>query len=149
MTNKLQQIVNSQEQQQCAMRAGVAVHQRLGRVCFYPDGSATGNADIVSKLRLNPELVEIMGILSKPEVPIAGFVKGKFISRRIDRLYVNTDTKTVIILDYKTDKDKEQYYTKYTEQLKEYREILKMIYRHFCIQCKILWINDFTLENIE
>ena len=89
-----------------------------------------------------------MGPMSKTEVPIAGVINGRFISRRIDRLYINQNTKTIIILDYKTDIDKNVFREKYIDKLTEYRELLKQIYNGFSVSCKIFWTNDFTLENV-
>ena len=94
------------------------------------------------------ELCEIMGPLSRAEVPLAGYVDGAFLSRRVDRLYVNEHTQTVVVLDYKTDIDKKRYYEKYRVQLTEYYKLLKEIFPMFNIKCKILWLNDFTLENV-
>ena len=103
---------------------------------------------MIKQISTNPELIEIMGPLSKTEVPIAGFINGKFISRRIDRLYINHDAKKIVVLDYKTDTDKNLFKQKYNEQLNEYRQLLKQIYNNYSVTTKILWLNDFTLENI-
>ncbi len=89
-----------------------------------------------------------MGPLSRAEVPLAGHIDGAFLSRRIDRLYVNETAKTVIVLDYKTDIDRKQHYEKYRVQLTEYYKLLKEFFPMFNIKCKILWLNDFTLENV-
>ena len=149
MTNKLTDILNTLEKQKVAMNSGASMHSRLCRVCCDASGVWHGEPDIIARLSCVPELCELMGPLSKPEVPIAGTVDGRFISRRVDRLYVNDVTKTVVILDYKTDTDKKIYFQKYVEQLNEYRALLKQIFRHFNISCKILWTNDFTLENLD
>ena len=147
MTNKLYKLVKDRMRSEYATGTGRGVHAQMQRVFCRPNGWV-GDKDIVSRVKTNPELCELFGPLSQTEVPIAGTVKGKFISRRIDRLYVNIDTKTVVVLDYKTDIDKNIYYEKYVEQLNEYRELLKQIYRHFDVQCKILWLHDFRLENV-
>jgi ATP-dependent exoDNAse (exonuclease V) beta subunit len=148
MTNKLSAILNERQRQQIAMDSGTNMHARLGKVFCDASGIWYGDADLVSRLSVVPELTELMGPLSKTEVPIAGKINGRFISRRVDRLYVNRDTKTVVVLDYKTDTNKKTYYQKYAEQLNEYRELLKQIFRYFDIRCKILWTDDFTLENL-
>lgn len=149
MTNKLDEILNAYNRQQIAMSAGTNMHARLCGVFCDAAGNWHGDKDVVARIKNIPELFELMGPYSKPEVPIAGTIDGRFISRRIDRLYVNPDTKTVVILDYKTDTDKKIYFQKYVEQLNEYRALLKQIFRHFNISCKILWTNDFTLENLD
>lgn len=147
MTNKLKDLIEKYERQEYATGAGRAIHAQMQHV-FYTDKGWVGNQDIINRVSAIPELMEFMGVLSKTEVPIAGTINGKFISRRIDRLYVNNDTKKVVVLDYKTDVDKKSFFEKYREQLKEYYELLKQIYNGFDIRCKILWLNDFTLENI-
>lgn len=144
---KLNTIIREQEAKTFATEHGKDVHCLLSKIMFQ-NGDFVGAPDIISHIKNNSELCEIMGVLSRTEVPIAGYVNGTFLSRRIDRLYVNPNTKTVIILDYKTDTDKKLYYAKYRVQLTEYRELLKQIYPEFNIVCKILWTNDFTLENI-
>ena len=53
-----------------------------------------------------------------------------------------------MVLDYKTDTNRNLYREKYRVQLMEYYKLLKQIYPDFNIVCKILWLNDFTLENI-
>lgn len=147
MKTKLHELVKNQTQLEYATRAGLSMHAQMQHVFYGPDGWV-GNENIILRIKNNPELCELFGLLSQTEVPIAGTINGKFISRRIDRLYVNNDTKTVVVLDYKTDVDKKIYYKKYVEQLNEYCALLKQIYRRFNIAAKILWLNDFTLENI-
>ena len=147
MTNKISDLISKNSHAEYATRAGQKMHAQMQRV-FYTTHGWIGELNIVNRVSRIPELMEFMGPLSRAEVPVAGTVNGKFISRRIDRLYVNYDTKKVVILDYKTDIDKNLFFEKYCEQLKEYYELLKQIYNGFDIQCKILWLNDFTLENI-
>ena len=144
---KLNTIIRDIESKEFASVRGTNVHLCLSKIAFC-NGGFIGDPDIISKIKNNAELCEIMGPLSRAEVPLAGYVRGTFLSRRIDRLYVNKNTKTVIVLDYKTDKDKNLYHEKYRVQLNEYRELLKQIYPEFNIVCKILWLNDFTLENV-
>ena len=148
MKNKLDTILNAAHKQKVAMDTGTSMHARLCKVFCDTNGKWHGDADVIARILTMPELTELMGPLSRAEVPIAGKINGQFISRRVDRLYVNPDTKTVVILDYKTDINKKMYYQKYLEQLDEYRELLKQIFRSFHISCKILWTNDFTLENL-
>ena len=147
MTNKLQSLINQKTHANAAVDTGTAMHTKLQNIFFLPDG-IVGDADIVQKIADIPELCEYMGPLSKTEVPIAGIVNGNFISRRIDRLYVNKKTKMIVVLDYKTDVNRDMFLKKYIEQLTEYRDLLKQIYPDFNIKCKILWLHDFTLENI-
>ena len=148
MTNKLQELIQSSNQQNFATAAGRDVHRQMQKIFFDANGNANFNNNLVDKIKSIPELVKIMGPMSKTEVPIAGVVNGRFISRRIDRLYINQNTKTIIILDYKTDIDKNVFREKYIDKLTEYRELLKQIYNGFSVSCKIFWTNDFTLENV-
>lgn len=145
--NRLNVFVRDKESQQMATQRGTDIHQMLSRIMFR-DGDFVGDKNIVSKIKTNPELCEIMGPLSRAEVPLAGYIDGMFLSRRIDRLYVNKNTKTIVVLDYKTDTDKKMYHAKYRVQLMEYYNLLKQIYPDFNISCKILWTHDFTLENV-
>lgn len=147
MNNNLQTLLDNKLQERFATTNGSIVHKKLERVFFLPTG-ATGDKDLCNKIATNPELVELMGPLSKTEVPIAGVVHGHFISRRIDRLYVSDDKKQVVVLDYKTDTDRNAFREKYIAQLTEYRELLTQVFPKYDIYCKILWTCDFTLENI-
>ena len=147
MTNKISDLINKISRSEYATATGRSMHAQMQSVFYGVDGWV-GDKNIINSISQIPELKEIMGPLSQTEVPVAGIVNGKFISRRIDRLYVNNDTKKVVVLDYKTDVDKNLFSEKYREQLTEYYELLKQIYNRFDIQCKILWLNDFTLENV-
>ena len=144
---KLKTLIQDIESQDFATSHGINVHAQLSKI-VYQNNQFIGNQNIISRITSNQELSEIMGSLSRAEVPVAGYVNGVFLSRRIDRLYVNPNTKTVIILDYKTDTNKETNYEKYRAQLSEYYKLVKQIYPDFNVMCKILWTNDFTLENI-
>ncbi len=148
MTNKIADLINDKMRQDYATSSGVAIHARMQHIFFDDKGVPLSDDDIVAYISKNPELVEYMGPLSRTEVPIAGYVNGRFISRRIDRLYVNHNTKAVVVIDYKTDVDKERFYNKYIEQLTEYHRLLSDVYPDYTIACKILWINDFILENV-
>lgn len=145
--NKLNKIMHDIESAEFATATGTDMHTRMSKIKFQ-NGDFVGDKGIVSKIKNNAELCEIMGALSRAEVPLAGYVDGVFLSRRVDRLYVNKNTKTVVVLDYKTDIDKKKYYEKYHVQLTEYYKLLKEIFPNFNIKCKILWLNDFTLENV-
>lgn len=145
--NKLNKIICDIESAEFATTTGTDVHTRMSKIKFQ-NGGFVGDKEIISKIKTNAELCEIMGPLSRAEVPLAGYIDGTFLSRRVDRLYVNKNTKTVVVLDYKTDIDKKKYYEKYRAQLMEYYKLLKEIFPNFNIKCKILWLNDFTLENV-
>ena len=149
MSNTLQTLLKSYNQQSFATDFGSVIHSKMQHIFFDDTGAAIGDPEIISKVSNNDELRKLMGPLSRAEVPIAGTVSGRFISRRIDRLYINNKDKKIVVLDYKTDTDKRMYIEKYRVQLNEYRSLLKQIYPDFMVSCKILWLSDFTLENID
>lgn len=145
---KLHKIIQNLETQRFATDSGTTAHNKMQNIFFTQNGW-TGDTKITAKLAMIPEATELFGPLSKTEVPIAGYINGKFISRRIDRLYINPKAKQIIVIDYKSDTDKRVFYDKYRAQLHEYYELLRDAYPDFDIQCKILWLCDFTLENLK
>ena len=148
MSNKLQNLINEQKQKDHATNTGAIMHTHMQQIFFDEHGNTNSKTNLATIVAKNPALVELMGPYSKAEVPIAGYVNGEFISRRIDRLYINSTTKKLVILDYKTDLDHNKFRSKYISQLNEYRALLAQIYPDFDISCKILWLSNFTLENI-
>ena len=148
MTNKLTALMNDKLRQDYAIESGVAMHVRMQNIFFDANGNASGDADIVAKISNNKELVEYMGLLSRTEVPIAGYIGERFVSCRVDRLYLNEQTKQIVVIDYKTDTDKERFRRKYIDQLTEYYKLLCDAYPEFTVRGFILWTNDFTLENV-
>ena len=141
-------ILAQQNQTRLATDAGVRMHARLQRVLI-DDKNTTGNPEIVARIKAHPEMVEFFGPKSRPEVPIAGTINGQFISRRIDRLYINDETKQIVIIDYKTDVDTDRFYSQYVEQINEYALMLHYVYPGYEISGYILWTRDFVLEPIE
>ena len=85
---------------------------------------------------------------AKTEVPIAGKLNGVFISRRIDRLVIDNNGKTIRFLDYKSDTDKNVLRDKYVRQLKEYAELLRSAYPDYKIAGFILWLHDWQLDEV-
>lgn len=146
MSNKIRSILSDIEKQKFATSTGKQTHAILQ----YYSGSNTKNLDneLYKKFSTNKELDKFFCADSKAEVPVAGYINGRFVSRRIDRLATNHDDKTVYILDYKTDSDKNVFHDKYVAQIKEYKTLLHDIYPEYKIHGFILWINDFTLEEI-
>lgn len=112
------------------------------------DTTPHGDAEIRTKIAQHPELTHFFATNSKPEVPIAGHINGKFISRRIDRLIIDDTNKTIDILDYKTDTNKTAFIDKYTAQINEYATLLRDIYPNYTIRGYILWLHDFELTKI-
>lgn len=143
----LHDILNQCERTRFATDAGTQMHKRLQRVTI--DGDKTSGApDVVARISAKSELLPFFCIAAKTEVPIAGMIKGRFVSRRIDRLLVNTLDKTVSVLDYKTDINKTINRDKYIAQVHEYVALLQAVYPDYKIAGYILWTNDFSLEKI-
>lgn len=125
-----------------ATDAGTNMHERLRVV------SITDNDELAARIVATPGLSEYFIPSAHTEVPIAGTIHGKFISRRIDRLVIDKHAKTIKILDYKTDTDRTLRRAKYTFQLREYCDLLRAIYPDFQISAAILWTHDWCLERI-
>jgi len=147
MNNKLNDFIQKKQSADFATNVGRTVHAKLQHVRI---GSPNmGDADLIEKIMSGgDELQSFFVDNSQTEVPVAGIVNGHFISRRIDRLVVDDATKTVRVLDYKTDTDTEKFRAKYKSQLHEYMDLLKQIYPKYKISGHILWLHNWTLENI-
>lgn len=143
----LYDILKQCEQTRFATDAGTQMHKRLQLVMI--DGNETsGDPDLVARISAKTELLPFFCTSAKTEVPIAGTIKGRFVSRRIDRLVVDTPNKTVYVMDYKTDTDKAINHNKYIAQVREYVALLRAIYPDYTIIGYILWTHDFSLEKI-
>ncbi len=147
MVNRLTDFINVCAATEFATAAGTVMHQKLCRV-FIGAGGVSGDADLVCEISSRPELHEFFSDVSMTEVPIAGTVGGRFVSRRIDRLVVNHDKKTVFFLDYKTGVDNQRFYTNYLKQMSEYTKLLQKIYPSYSVRGFILWIHNWTLQEI-
>ncbi len=132
----MREILNTAIRKKFATDAGTAMHRRLQCV--------TTDDEIIKS---HPELAPFFGPNAKTEVPIAGVINSKFISRRIDRLIHTGDT--IIFLDYKSDTDKFARHENYVAQIHEYSALLHAAYPDAIIRGFILWTNDFTLEEIK
>lgn len=143
----LHNILSTYDSAQHATAHGTQMHARLQRVVI--DGDNTrGDIDLVSQVCANSALLPFFGPNSMTEVPIAGTINNRFVSRRIDRLVIDDVNKTIRILDYKTDTDRIVYHDKYMIQLREYAVLLRAIYPGHKITAHILWTHDFSLENV-
>lgn len=145
MTDTLKTLLNKIHTQDAATSHGTHVHACLQNI--YSEQIDNEN-QFAAHIKSNPDLMRLFDTKSRVEVPIAGYINGKFISRRIDRLRVDADTKTIDILDYKTDIDKLSRRNHYVMQLGEYKKLISEIYPDFNIRCHILWTHDWTLEDI-
>lgn len=145
----LHDIWHTYRNQKHATDTGTKTHLMLQSVFIASDSYATGDATLVSKIRKTPGLAKLFSPQSKTEVPIAGTINNHFISRRIDRLLIDETSKTIHILDYKTDTTPDIFRTKYITQINEYTALVGNIYPDYHVHAYILWTHDFTLEKIQ
>lgn len=89
--------------------------------------------EIISEIKLllsNKGYIGLMSGVSRSEVPVAGYVDGKFITGKIDLIIFKTDE--IIIADYKTNRDAKEnkniLVEKYTNQMELYKKLLKLMY---------------------
>ncbi len=147
MTNKLRDILNNAVTQKMATTHGTDIHNKLQFV-FIDGDNTRGAQDLITQIQARPNLLPFFGPNSRTEVPIAETIDGRVISRRIDRLNIDHNTKTIDILDYKTDINKNTYREKYIAQISEYANILRKIYPDYTIGGFILYIHDWALEKV-
>lgn len=142
MKNKLHDFFLNQKNSKTSIAYGTAMHKHLQFI----DANTPGIlADAFVRF---PQLVQMFGNGSKAEVSIAGYVNGRFVSRRIDRLHIDSATKTINVLDFKTDSNKEFRMSHYEQQLGEYKQLLQDAYPDYQVQCYILWTHDWTLVQV-
>lgn len=147
MTQTLKKILNGAKNKDFATKQGTQMHAILQHVIVDDSGNC-GNEDIVKIIKNKPELKRFFTRDAKTEVPIAGYINNVFISRRIDRLLINHDTKTIDFIDYKTDINKNEFIEKYKKQLNEYALLLESAYPDYKINSYILWLQDWELNKI-
>ncbi len=141
--SQMSEILSKIKKQRAATDFGTDIHRRLRNIVI--DGDiATGDVDLVKKIRA-AKLEMFFRPDAKTEVPISGKINGCFLSRRIDRLLID---ETVCFIDYKTDADKTAFRDKYIAQMNEYAHLLRGIYSDRQIRGYIIWLHDFTLEEI-
>lgn len=147
MSNNINEILKNHDAIKFATTTGTQMHNRLAQIVI-DDNCTRGDAELVERINSVPNLARLFSSASQTEVPIAGNIGTRFISRRIDRLYIDDDAQTVYVLDYKTDVSPEQFREHYVAQLHEYAVLLRQIYPKYKIQCLILWMHDWTLERV-
>lgn len=147
MTQKLTDFLTTQSNKQYATQSGTNMHQLLRSIVFDKD-AFQGDKNIIEQIQNHPELQKFFVASARTEVPIAGYLNGIFISRRIDRLLINNETKTIDFIDYKTDLDLQPFFDKYRKQLSEYAQLLHSAYPDYKTTGYILWTHDWTLHQI-
>ena len=136
MTDTLHELLKQRDATSHAIDAGTHMHEKMRHV-FIGSNGVCGDSEIIQKITEHKELLQFFDADSQTEVPVAGFVHGKFISRRI-----------VMILDYKTDTNPDEHRTAYHAQVAEYMELLHMIYPKYTVRGFILWLHNFELESV-
>lgn len=147
MSNNVKEILKAYDAVKMATATGTDMHNRLGRVVIDVD-KMCGDPDLIEKIQAVPKLAGLFSVGSMVEVPIAGNIGNRFVSRRIDRLLIDDKTKTVYVLDYKTDTNQDSFRERYVAQLHEYAALLRQIYPKYKIQCMILWTHNWVLESV-
>lgn len=147
MTDKLSDLIKSQKRQKFATDAGDLMHKKLQFVVIDGDFKS-GDAELIKFIKSNQELPAFFSMNAKTEIPIAGKIGDKFISRRIDRMIINESEKIIQFIDYKTDLDNQILRDKYLKQLSEYKQLLIEIYPDYKIIGYILWTHDWKLEQM-
>lgn len=147
MSNKLNEILSELKRADYATDAGRKLHTKMQKIKA-GDTAPHGDDELVTKITENPQLMKFFTAASRTEVPIAGNINGKFISRRIDRLVIDDETKNIYVLDYKSDADKTAYRDKYAAQIREYIALLRNAYPTYAVRGYILWLQDFELVEI-
>ena len=147
MSNTLREFLAEYDNTQCATKRGTEMHDKM-RAIRIENGELCGDDEVVENIKKHPELMRFFGENSRAEVPVAAEINGHFISRRIDRLVIDDENRSVYIIDYKTDTDKDTLHQKYVTQVQEYVTIIKKIYPKYNVSGYILWLHDWTLESI-
>ena len=144
---KLRDIISQMKHTKIATDTGKKMHVKMQQIVI-DSTFCHGDNELCEKISQHPELTRFFAQESKTEAPIAGYINGQFISRRIDRLIIDDANKTIDILDYKTDTNKNEFIDKYTTQINEYATLLRDIYPQHTIHGYILWLHDFELTKI-
>jgi len=147
MTQKLADFLTGAKNKEFATNNGTHMHAILQHVII-DNNVESGDSDIIKTIKTHQDLLPFFVKSAQTEVSIAGNIHGHFVSRRIDRLLINHDTKIIDFIDYKTDTDKNVFIEQYKYQLKEYTELLHSAYPNYKINGYILWLHDWTLDKI-
>ena len=148
MTNNLYELLKKLKISKHATDAGRRIHSGMRHIIIDNDKTC-GNPEIIAQIKSYPNLLEFFSANSMTEVPIAGFINDTIVSRRIDRMIINNDNKTIKILDYKTDTDKNIFLSKYIAQIQEYKILVQDIFPGYTVYGYILWLHDFSLTEIK
>ena len=112
MTQTLKKFLIGAKNKEYATKTGTQIHAQLQSV-IVDDVNNCGTPELIEKIQNRPDLKRFFAAAAKTEVPIAGCLNGRFVSRRIDRLLIDVSAKTVDFIDYKTDTDKTTFVEQY------------------------------------
>ncbi|HOY47322.1 MAG TPA: hypothetical protein PLZ05_01820 [Alphaproteobacteria bacterium] len=144
---KLSDFLEQKSRKSFAVDTGTQIHKKMQKIVI-DDTLEISDSTLIQQIKLKNTISPFFQKSALTEVPIAGIIDGKFISRRIDRMLKDDDKKAIVFLDYKTDINKKLFYEKYTSQMIDYKKLLARIYPDYSIRGIILWLNDFTLEEV-
>lgn len=147
MSNNIIDILKARDAIKFATTSGTDMHNRLARIVIDGD-DVCGDYELINRIRSVENLEKLFSKKSQTEVPIAGNIGNRFVSRRLDRLYVDDAAQTVYVLDYKTDVTRAAFHDRYVAQLQEYATLLYQIYPKYKVRCFILWTHDWSLESV-
>ncbi len=147
MTQNLAKFLKEAKNKEFATSTGTQTHAILQHIIVDLE-CESGDSDIIQIIKKRPDLQPFFTKNALNEVPIAGKIRERFISRRIDKLLINKTTKTIDFIDYKTDTDKSANFDKYKNQIQEYAELLCSAYPNYKINGYILWLHDWVLDKI-
>lgn len=148
MTQNLTDFLTDAATKKYATQSGTKIHTKLKKIVIDDVYGNSGDGNIINQILNTPNLSRYFSKSAQTEVPIAGFLNGVFISRRIDRLLINTAAKTIEFIDYKSDTNKTTFIEQYKHQLNEYAQLLKSAYPDYTITGGILWIQDWQYNQI-
>lgn len=149
MTQTLGSFLTGVQNKEFAIKTGTQTHLLLQHVVVDDIAGNHGSPEIIKEIQNHPELKRFFAVNAKTEVPIAGYINGCLISRRIDRMIINQESKVIDFVDYKTDTEKNEFINQYEHQLSEYAQLLKSAYPDYKINGYILWLHDWQLDHIK
>ena len=146
MSNTICDLLTAEERAAFATSGGRDMHLRLQRLSL--SASRAADAELVAHILECDGLARFFSDTSRTELPVAGIINGRMVSRRIDRIIVDDTARTIDILDYKTDTDRTIRRDKYVAQVGEYVALMRRIYPEYTVGGYILWLHDWTLERV-
>ena len=147
MSNTICDLLDKEDRAAFATGAGTDMHLRLQRMSL--DSDALADAGLRERILSCDGLARFFRAPARAEMPVAGIVNGRLLSRRMDRVIIDDTARRVEILDYKTDVDRTLRHDKYIAQVGEYVALMRRIYPEYSVTAYILWLHDWTLERVD